>query len=50
MGITLTGMSLTDYANCDAQWYCEVQAVQQAYQQGRQARQNADARKREMAG
>ncbi len=50
MGISLSGMNLTDFAQCDAQWYCEVQAVQEAFQQGRKARQDADARKRELAG
>jgi hypothetical protein len=48
MGISLTGMNLADYAACDAKWYYEVQAVQQAYQQGRSARQDADQRKAAM--
>lgn len=48
MGIKIDGMNLAEYAACDAQWFYEVHAVQQAYQQGRQARQDADQRKAAM--
>ena len=49
MNVKIDGMTLAEYAACDAQWFYEVQAAQQAYHQGRQARQQADQRKHELA-
>lgn len=50
MGITLTGMNLADYAQCDAQWYHEIDAVQTAFRQGQQARRDVDSKKQQLAG
>lgn len=50
MGINLTGMNLADYAQSDAQWYHEIEAVQTAYRQGQKARQDADGKKQQLAG
>ena len=48
MGIKVDGMNLAEFAACDARWYYEVQAAQQAYQQGRSARQQSDQKKAAM--
>lgn len=49
MGVSLAGITLADYAQMDAEWFYEVQAVQTAFRQGQQARTQADVRKRELA-